>query len=159
MLRTCGLTDNEMKGRDAHDLKALACLFDKHSLPSDICHELGTLSSAYIAARYPSKGTEKVPAQKYSEAQARRAMGTAEKLVQVCGPSLIGSCVGRLMRVKVCRQSWGIAYGNSRRPPTRCVNCSCVIYKGHWAIYRKLLLSAASAISSLLVYDVCHICL
>jgi len=84
MLRTCGLTDNEMKGRDAHDLKALACLFDKHSLPSDICHELGTLSSAYIAARYPSKGTEKVPAQKYSEAQARRAMGTAEKLVQWC---------------------------------------------------------------------------
>jgi hypothetical protein len=79
MLRTCGITTKEMKGKGAHDLAALV---GKLRAPeSDPCpasnEQLSALSSAYLLARYlpfPLVGNALLqPAGRYGKADAESA--------------------------------------------------------------------------------------
>ena len=84
MLRTCGLTTDEMKGKGAHNLVALVSLFHKSTLPAPILSELETLSWSYIAARYPAMNQPGIiPAMIYGEEDAKRAQDTVDQLVEV----------------------------------------------------------------------------
>ena len=80
MLRTCGITEKELRGKGAHDLTNLMCLVasDDRTVwpapPEDVEH----LSSAYLKARYP---TSEPTDRRYHEDDAARALGTAEKVI------------------------------------------------------------------------------
>lgn len=54
------------------------------------CPEWGALDQYYIATRYPDALPGGIPAQSYTEAQARHALGTAESALEFAGGRVSG---------------------------------------------------------------------
>lgn len=80
MLRTCGLLDDELKGREAHNLERFVAQVDGHAqcpVPGD---ELRALSVAYLRSRYSSAGDAQLPADRYDAADAQMALRNATVL-------------------------------------------------------------------------------
>eukprot|EP00929_Paragymnodinium_shiwhaense_P071432 TRINITY_DN36310_c0_g2_i1.p1 TRINITY_DN36310_c0_g2~~TRINITY_DN36310_c0_g2_i1.p1 ORF type:complete len:2649 (+),score=501.17 TRINITY_DN36310_c0_g2_i1:813-7949(+) len=86
MLRTCGITEEELRGKEAHDialltrklLEANAMTAEQQSaqrLPVEQS-ELAWLGRAYVGARYP-RGNRNVPGHMYGPADAQRALMAA----------------------------------------------------------------------------------
>jgi len=86
MLRTCGVTDGEMKGSTGHDVHALIGKVigsrSQSRQPWPVPRgELEQLSAAYLAARYPRGWSSTTrPSSLYREADARRALEVASLL-------------------------------------------------------------------------------
>lgn len=93
MLRTCGITTEELKGRPASDLPGLAnslriapCSTDcqrraKEEMPGS--HDsLVWLNKAYIKARYPNASLSSVPGHGYSDDDASFALGLAKEFIE-----------------------------------------------------------------------------
>ena len=93
MLRTCGLTQEELAGKNAHDLSG----FYQHlksavpqtepqrraqqDLPGDES-DMGWLKHAYLAARYPNACAGQIPANVYRVDDFRRAEQIAHEMVR-----------------------------------------------------------------------------
>ena len=80
MYRTCGITQEELKGKGAHDVRQLVLRITeqgKWDLPVGP-DELSFLSEAYIAARYPQNGRS--PVGKYGRAEAEKALRIASQI-------------------------------------------------------------------------------
>jgi HEPN domain-containing protein len=82
MFRTCGITQEELKGKGAHNLLALVSRVTESgewNLPVER-DKLAFLSKAYIASRYPLDDMSLAPADKYGMAEAEEALNTAQLL-------------------------------------------------------------------------------
>ena len=82
MYRTCGITQEELKGKGAHDLQKLVLRITeqgKWDLPVGL-DELRFLSVGYIEARYPVHDMSEVPADKYGRAEAEKALRIASQI-------------------------------------------------------------------------------
>ena len=90
MLRTCGITIEELKGENAHDLAALVSSLraapatthlEKKALEVPVSNgDLAWLSKAYLRARYVNAADGALPATLYSPEDAQRAHDIAEAL-------------------------------------------------------------------------------
>jgi HEPN domain-containing protein len=83
MLRTCGITDEQMRAGPGkgHSLEALMVYIsatEQHAWPPGLERELQSLSHAYIAARYSSGGA--LPSSRYEHDTASAALETVRKL-------------------------------------------------------------------------------
>ena len=81
MMRTCGITNEELRGKGAHDLTSLManiCSSDRGTWPVS-AEDLVHLSSAYLKARYP---TSEPTDRRYGESDASRALDTADQVLE-----------------------------------------------------------------------------
>jgi HEPN domain-containing protein len=81
MLRTCGMSTEEKKGKGAHDLllhmsRLITRETDEEAYPVD-WDQLRFLSDAYIHARYPLSGDDVLPTDRYARDDAQKSMTTA----------------------------------------------------------------------------------
>ena len=82
MFRTCGITQDELKGQGAHDLTLLISRITQSgewSCPVE-GSELSSLAAAYTAARYPLNDMRQTPTDKYGQHEAQAALRTATKI-------------------------------------------------------------------------------
>ena len=77
MMRTCGITDFEHKGKGAHDLIKMMGRICQGEWPV-AKGSLGELSKAYLGARYPTSGPTD---RRYVEGDAKTAMETARQVI------------------------------------------------------------------------------
>jgi HEPN domain-containing protein len=87
MLRTCGITPEEMKGHGAHNIKELLLQIQAWH-PTDPCpvtkEQIQKLSDAYIRARYapfPPVGSQHLPSELYGEVDAKAACDSVVALL------------------------------------------------------------------------------
>lgn len=93
MLRTCGLTQEELAGKNAHDLSGFYQRLKRavpqtepqrraqQDLPGDES-DMGWLKHAYLAARYPNACAGQIPANAYSVDDFTRAEQIAHQMVR-----------------------------------------------------------------------------
>merc|ERR1719491_2428143 len=92
MLRTCGVSEDEVAGGAAHDLidfikrirGAEVNTMEQRRAQQVPLNEVDVdwLKRAYLASRYPKPGRWGVPSMLYDDADAKRALDLAEKFVQ-----------------------------------------------------------------------------
>ena len=82
MLRTCGITDEEMRGKGAHNLVKLmdSIVDDGASWPVSQA-QLQELSQAYLSARYLA-GDRQLPAERYDEDDASKAIEAMREILR-----------------------------------------------------------------------------
>jgi HEPN domain-containing protein len=79
MLRTCGITNEELRGKGAHDLNSLmGNICNDHDMWPVTLEDLGHLSGAYLKARYP---TSEPTDERYDDDDASRALHTADQVL------------------------------------------------------------------------------
>lgn len=93
MLQTCGLTQEELAGKNAHDLSGFYQRLKsavpqtepqrraQQDLPGDES-DMAWLKHAYLAARYPNACSGQIPANAYSENDFTRAEQIAHEMVR-----------------------------------------------------------------------------
>jgi len=80
MMRTCGVLEQELRGKDAHDLLRFVDRVDRGGccpVPRD---ELRDLTKAYLWSRYPDAAAVQLPVDRYTATHAQTALRSAGQL-------------------------------------------------------------------------------
>ena len=87
MMRTCGVTDDELRGKRAHNLAGFVSSIGGQATCPVAHQDLNHLSSAYLRARYTSKyeRSTSMPADLYGADDAERALHHAAELISWIG--------------------------------------------------------------------------
>jgi HEPN domain-containing protein len=83
MFRTCGITQEELRGKQAHDLQHFISVIYTQTETWDCpvpANELSFLAEAYIASRYPLGDMQQTPQDMYGPQEAEYALGIATRL-------------------------------------------------------------------------------
>jgi HEPN domain-containing protein len=82
MFRTCGITQEELRGKQAHDLQHfISIIYQTETWDCPVpANELSFLTEAYIASRYPLGDMQQTPRDKYGPLEAEYALSTATRL-------------------------------------------------------------------------------